>query len=49
MIAVCYTVYFAIGGLMIIGRLGPFTIMLFLLGREKPGQLKHPVERVIIG
>ena len=35
--------------LMIIGRLGPFTIMLFLLGREKPGQLKHPLERVIIG
>lgn len=35
--------------LMIIGRLGPFTIMLFLLSREKPGQLKYPEERVIIG
>lgn len=35
--------------LMIIGRLGPFTIMLFLLSREKPGQLKYPGERVIIG
>ena len=35
--------------LMIIGRLGPFTILLFLLGREKPGQLKYPVERIIIG
>lgn len=35
--------------LMIIGRLGPFTILLFLLGREKPGQLKYPSERVIIG
>ena len=35
--------------LMIIGRLGPFAILLFLLGREKPGQLKYPEERVIIG
>ena len=35
--------------LMIIGRLGPFTIMLFLLGREKTGQLQYPRERVIIG
>ena len=35
--------------LMIIGRLGPFAIMLFLLSREKPGQLKYPEERVIIG
>ena len=35
--------------LMIIGRLGPFTILLFLVGREKPGQLKYPEERVIIG
>ena len=35
--------------LMIIGRLGPFTVLLFLLGREKPGQLKYPSERVIIG
>ena len=35
--------------LMIIGRLGPFSILLFLLSREKPGQLKYPAERVIIG
>ena len=35
--------------LMMIGRLGPFTILLFLLSREKPGQLKYPAERVIIG
>ena len=35
--------------LMIIGRLGPFTILLFLLGREKPSRLKYPEERVIIG
>lgn len=35
--------------LMFIGRMGPFTIMLFLLSREKPGQLKYPQERVIIG
>ena len=35
--------------LMIIGRLGPFTVLLFLLNREKPGQLKYPNERVIIG
>lgn len=34
---------------MFIGRLGPFTIMLFLLSREKPGHLKYPEERVIIG
>ncbi len=35
--------------LMIIGRLGPFSVLLFLLSREKPGQLKYPNERVIIG
>jgi Trk-type K+ transport system membrane component len=35
--------------LMFIGRMGPFTIMLFLLSREKPGQLKYPQERIIIG
>lgn len=35
--------------LMFLGRVGPFTFMLFLLGREKPGQLKYPEERVIIG
>jgi len=35
--------------LMFLGRVGPFTALLFLLGREKPGQLKYPEERVIIG
>ena len=35
--------------LMIIGRLGPFTVLLFLLGREKPSRLKYPEERVVIG
>lgn len=35
--------------LMFIGRIGPFTIMLFLLGREKMVRLKYPDERVIIG
>ena len=34
---------------MLIGRIGPFTALLFLMGREKPGQLKYPEERVIIG
>ncbi len=34
---------------MFIGRVGPFTVLLFLVGREKPGQLKYPEERVIIG
>jgi len=34
---------------MFIGRVGPFTLLLFLMGREKPGQLKYPEERVIIG
>ena len=34
---------------MFLGRVGPFTALLFLLGREKPGQLKYPEERVIIG
>ncbi len=35
--------------LMFVGRLGPFTLMLFLLGREKTSRLRHPEERVIIG
>ncbi|MCQ2352417.1 MAG: hypothetical protein MJ033_02940 [Victivallaceae bacterium] len=35
--------------LMYFGRLGPYTIMLFLLGREKPGRLHYPEERVVIG
>ena len=34
---------------MFIGRIGPFTFLLFLLDREGPGQLKYPEERVIIG
>lgn len=34
---------------MFIGRVGPFTIMLFLLGREKPDKLRYPQERIIIG
>ncbi|MCQ2378653.1 MAG: hypothetical protein MJ016_05515 [Victivallaceae bacterium] len=35
--------------LMYLGRLGPFTFMLFLMGREKPGVVQYPSERVIIG
>ncbi len=35
--------------LMYFGRLGPYTIMLFLLGREKQGRLHYPEERVVIG
>ena len=34
---------------MFLGRVGPFTVLLFLVGREKRGQLKYPEERVIIG
>ena len=34
---------------MFCGRVGPFTLLLFLMGREKPGRLKYPEERVIIG
>ncbi len=34
---------------MFIGRVGPFTIFLFLLGREKQTQLKYPEERIVIG
>ena len=34
---------------MFLGRVGPFTALLFLMGREKHGQLKYPEERVIIG
>ena len=40
---------FALALFMYIGRMGPFTIMLFLLSREKRGQLKYPQERIIIG
>ena len=38
-----------LAALMFIGKMGPFTIMLFLLSRETPGQLKYPQERIIIG
>ena len=34
---------------MFLGRVGPFTALLFLMGKEKRGQLKYPEERVIIG
>ena len=34
---------------MFLGRVGPFTALLFLMGKEKHGQLKYPEERVIIG
>ena len=34
---------------MFLGRVGPFTALLFLMGREKRGKLKYPEERVIIG
>ena len=34
---------------MFLGRVGPFTALLFLMSREKHGQLKYPEERVIIG
>ena len=35
--------------LMFLGRIGPFTFLLFLLDRETSSQLKYPEERVIIG
>lgn len=34
---------------MFIGRIGPFTIFLFLLGQEKQTLLKYPEERILIG
>ena len=34
---------------MFIGRVGPLSIILFFVGREKPGHLRYPQERVIIG
>ena len=34
---------------MFIGRIGPLTFLLFLLDRERPSQLQHPEERVIVG
>ena len=40
---------FIITLLMFIGRMGPFTIMLFLMGRDKSSNLKYPSEQIIIG
>ena len=34
---------------MFIGRIGPFTLFLFLLGREKTSRIGYPEERVILG
>lgn len=34
---------------MFIGRVGPFTLLLFLAGREKNSKLEYPEERVILG
>ena len=34
---------------MFVGRIGPFTMFLFLLGREKSSRLEYPEERVILG
>ena len=34
---------------MFIGRVGPLTLMVFLLGREKKSKLLYPEEKVIIG
>ena len=34
---------------MFIGRIGPFTIFLFLLDREKVSRISYPEERIIIG
>lgn len=34
---------------MFVGRIGPFTIFLFLLGKEKKSKLRYPQENVIIG
>ena len=35
--------------LMFMGRVGPFTVLLFLLGREKHTPIRYPEERIIIG
>ena len=35
--------------LMYIGRIGPLTLLIFLLAREKPGKVQYPEERIIIG
>lgn len=34
---------------MFLGRIGPFTMFLFLLGREKVSRISYPEERIIIG
>ena len=34
---------------MFVGRIGPFTIFLFLLDREKVSRISYPEERIIIG
>ncbi len=34
---------------MFMGRVGPFTAFLFLMGRDKASWLKYPEERVVIG
>ncbi|MCP3968026.1 MAG: potassium transporter [Lentisphaerae bacterium] len=34
---------------MFVGRIGPFTMFLFLLGKEKTSRLEYPEERVIMG
>ena len=34
---------------MFIGRVGPLSIIMFFVGREKPGHLRYPEERVIVG
>jgi trk system potassium uptake protein TrkH len=34
---------------MFVGRIGPFTMFLFLLGKEKSSRLEYPRERVILG
>ncbi|MBU8901154.1 MAG: Ktr system potassium uptake protein D, partial [Victivallales bacterium] len=34
---------------MFVGRIGPFTLFLFLLGKEKSSHLEYPEERIILG
>ena len=34
---------------MFIGRIGPFTVLLFLMDREKVSRISYPEERIIIG
>ena len=35
-------------GFMFLGRVGIFTFFLFLLGRERPGKLIYPEERIVM-